>query len=88
MDPEDKELLKRVASLSEENSDILHSMQRSMRLTSAMNWLYWIFIIGSAIGAYYLVQPYLNSIQDLYGGAKNSVSGYQDVLDNFKQLGQ
>ncbi len=88
MDQEDKELLKRVVALSEENSDILRKMQRSMRLTSAMNWLYWIFIIGSAVGAYYLVQPYLNSIQDLYGGAKTSVSGYQSILNNFKQYTQ
>ena len=88
MDQEDKELLKRAVSLGEENNDMLRSMQRSMRLARVMSLLYWVFIIGSAIGAYYLVQPYLEQVMGMYGDAKSGLSGYEDLLNNFKQYTQ
>lgn len=81
MSPEERELLNRSVSLAEDNNNILHSMKRSMRLASIMRALYWIFIIGSAVGAYYIIQPYLGQLMDVYSGAG-------DVLNNFKQFGQ
>ncbi|MFA5792140.1 MAG: hypothetical protein WC884_03855 [Candidatus Paceibacterota bacterium] len=81
MDPESKKLLDRTLELAEENNKMLHSMMRSMRFQRIMSILYWIFIIGSAVGAYYLIQPYVDQLIGLYGGAG-------DVLNNFKQFGQ
>ena len=72
MSPEEKQLLKRSLELAQENNDILHSMQRSMRLQRIMSILYWVFIIGSAVGAYYFIQPYIESITGAYGGASSS----------------
>ena len=81
MSPEEKELFKRSIALSEENNQILRSIQRSMRLARFMSLVYWIFIIGSAVGAYYLIQPYLNQLIGVYSGAG-------DILNNLKQFGQ
>ena len=81
MSPEEKELFKRSIVLSEENNQILRSIQRSMRLARFMSFLYWIFIIGSAVGAYYIIQPYLNQLIGVYSGAG-------DILNNLKQFGQ
>jgi hypothetical protein len=81
MSPEEKELFKRSISLAEQNNDILRSIQRSMRIARFMSMLYWVFIIGSAIGAYYIIQPYLEQLIGIYGSAG-------DVLDSFKNLGQ
>ena len=81
MSPEEKELFKRSIALSEENNQILRSIQRSMRLARIMSILYWVFIIGSAVGAYYLIQPYLNQLMGVYSGAG-------DILNNLKQFGQ
>jgi hypothetical protein len=69
MTPEEKELLKRTAKLAEDNNDILRSMQRSMRIQRFMSVVYWVFIIGSAVGAYYLIQPYIEQLLALYGSA-------------------
>ena len=79
MDPESKKLLQDTFALAQENNKILHSMRRSMRVARAMSIIYWLFIIGSAIGAYYLVQPYLEQVMDLYGGAS-------DTLNNLKNF--
>ena len=89
MSPEEKELFKRSIALAEENNDILRSMQRSMRLARLMSILYWLFIIGSAIGAYYLIQPYIQAVSGVVGGAKSSFSGnVGSLLDSLKQVSQ
>ena len=88
MSPEETELLKRVVALSEENNNILRSMQRSIRLGRLITFAYWLFIIGSAVGAYYFVQPYLNQILSVYGGAKSGLDSFSGILDTVKQYSQ
>jgi hypothetical protein len=81
MTPEEKELFKRSIALAEENNDILRSIQRSLRFSRLMSVIYWVFIIGSAVGAYYLVQPYLEAITGAYSGASSNIG---DIISNFK----
>ena len=89
MTPEERELFKRSIELSEENNDILRSIQRSMRFSRLMSIIYWLFIIGSAVGAYYLVQPYIQAVSGAVGGAQSSFSqNINSALDNFKQATQ
>ena len=76
MSPEERELLNRTVALTEENNKMLHSVLRSMRIARIMSLIYWVFIIGSAIGAYYIIQPYLGQLISVYGGAG-------DVLKTF-----
>ena len=85
MSPEERELLKRSIVLAEENNDILRSIQRSMRLARFMSLLYWIFIIGSAVGAYYLIQPYIDTLVSVSGGAKTQLDRLNGILDTLKQ---
>ena len=78
--PEDeKELLKRSVELAEENNDMLRAIRRSMRLARFISIMYWVFIIGSAVGAYYLIQPYIDSLSGAYSGAKSNF----DTLNSF-----
>ena len=90
MSPEEKELFKRSIALTEENNDILRSIQRHMRLQRFMTIIYWLFIIGSFVGAYYIIQPYIEQLMSIYGGAKSSLdgSGFSSILDNLKSLNQ
>lgn len=88
MSPEEKELLKRSVELAEENNDILRAIRRSMRLARIMSIVYWVVIIGSAVGAYYLIQPYLDAIVGAYGGAKEQFSGLSGVLESLRKLVQ
>ena len=81
MDPESKKLLEDTFRLAEENNNLLRSMKRSMQMARVMSILYWVFIIGSAVGAYYLIQPYVDQMMSVYEGAG-------EVLDNIKSIGQ
>ncbi len=76
-DSESKKLLEETLRLSQENNNILHSLRRSMRLARFMSLLYWVFIIGSAVGAYYFIQPYINQLRAVYGNTS-------DVLNSFR----
>ncbi len=76
MDPESKKLLEDTLRLEQDNNKILHSMRRTMRFSSIMTFIYWIIIIGSAVGAYYYFQPYFNKILGVY----NSITGTQYKL--------
>ncbi len=92
MTPEERELLKRSIALAEENNDILRGIQRSMRLGRLMSLVYWLFIIGSAVGAYYVIQPYIEQLRTLYGLGQNNlnsnVNAVSDLLQTIKQLQQ
>jgi TRAP-type C4-dicarboxylate transport system permease small subunit len=80
MSPEERELLKRSVELAEENNDILRSIRRSMRLARIMSIVYWVVIIGSAVGALYLIQPYLNTLTGAYGNVTGGAGGLMDLL--------
>ncbi|MBI3306056.1 hypothetical protein HYZ82_02910 [Candidatus Nomurabacteria bacterium] len=74
MSPEERELLNRSVALAEENNQILRSMKRGQRWASIMRTVYWVFIIGSAVGAFYLLQPYIDSVKGLYQDVSNGLN--------------
>ena len=77
MDPESKKLLQDTFALAQENNNILHSMRRSMRLQRIMSFVYWLFIIGSAVGAYYLIQPYIEQLMKVYNDPSSVLRDFQ-----------
>jgi hypothetical protein len=77
MSPEEKELLNKSISLAEENNRMIHSMRRYMRIASIARSAYWVIIIGSLVGAFYFLQPYVDQIRD-------TLSGADEALENFK----
>jgi len=85
MTPEEKDLLRKTLELTEENNRMLKSISSSMRLARIMSIVYWVFIIGSAVGAYYLIQPYIEAITGAYGGARDT---FGISIDGLKELFQ
>ena len=76
MDQESRKFLEQALALAEENNKILRSMRRSQRISGIIRFIYWAFIIGSAIGAYYFIQPYLTQVIEMY----SSISATQQQL--------
>lgn len=52
--------------LTRENNRILHKVRNQMRLGVIMRGLWWVFIIGSFLGIYYYLQPFLDQIGTTY----------------------
>lgn len=85
MSPEERKLLEKNLELAEENNKMLRSMRRSQRISGIIRAIYWLLILGSAIGAYYYIQPYLDQIMGIYSGAKSNLDSVNNILENFKQ---
>ena len=84
MTPEERSLLERTAALTEENNKLLKSMQRSARWRTAFQIGYWVLIIGLTFGAFYFIQPYINSLTGALGGGSGTGTNqsYADELQN------
>jgi TRAP-type C4-dicarboxylate transport system permease small subunit len=76
MNPEEKKLLEDTFALTQENNKMLHSMRGHMRVQRVMSILYWVFIIGSAVGAFYLIQPYIDQYKSLLDGASETFKSF------------
>ena len=84
MTPEEHSLLERTYKIAEENNDLLRSIRRSSRISIVMRVIYWIVIIGASVGAYYLIQPYVDSLKQAYSGGtqdiQSAASSIRDLL--------
>jgi hypothetical protein len=69
MDPEEREKLERIEHLSEENHEILEKLHRIEKRRLFFRILYWTAIIGLSLGAYWLIQPYLDALRGATDGA-------------------
>ncbi len=80
MEPEEREMLKKTLELSQENNKMLHSIRRGMFWGRVMKIVYWIIIIGAAIGIYYYITPYLDSAVNAYGNVKGDLKSFGDLF--------
>lgn len=80
MEPEEREMLKKALELSEENNRMLHAIRRSMFWGRVARLVYWIVIIGAAVGAYYYLEPYIDGAIDAYGNVKGDLQSFGDLF--------
>ncbi|MEA2112921.1 MAG: hypothetical protein U9P50_03040 [Patescibacteria group bacterium] len=66
MDPEDKRIIRKNLELAKENQEILRKMRRGQFLGNITRILYWVIIIGASFGTYYFLQPYIDTMKDLF----------------------
>ena len=80
MTPEEREMLKKSLEFSQENNKILHSLKRQMLWGRIFRIVYWVLIIGAAIGVYYYIDPYINQAIDAYGSVKGNIRSFGDLF--------
>jgi hypothetical protein len=64
VEPEERQLLERIAHLTKENNLLLQKMRQGVVLNRYVRVLYWIIIIGLSIWGYYLIQPYISTFEN------------------------
>lgn len=80
LEPQEKVMLERALDLAEKNNKIITKMYRAQKWARFFHTLYWILVIGSAIGAYYLIQPYVESVSSGFAESVKNVKGVFEVL--------
>jgi len=81
MDIDEKAMLKKSLELSQENNKMLHSIKRQMLVGRVFRIIYWVVIIGAAIGLYYYVDPYIEGAIDAYGNLKGDFRNFGDLFN-------
>lgn len=76
MTPEERDLLFKMSQMVEENNKILRGIRNGQRWDRVIKYGYWIVIIALSFGAYYFVQPYIDSL-----GIRTPQSDSQKVND-------
>jgi Trk-type K+ transport system membrane component len=80
MESEDKRKLDRILELSEDNNSMLKKLVRAMRWAKLIRVVYIIIIVGSAVGIFYFMQPFVDQILGTYGGFKDSISNFNNAF--------
>jgi len=68
MDEQERKILDEVLRLSRDNNVMVRKLVSAHRRVVIWRFIYWTVIIGSAIAAYYSIQPYFTSLVKLYAG--------------------
>lgn len=83
MDPDIKRLLEENLAVSRETNELLKKVVSAQRWGRVFRVIYWVLIIGASVGAYYLIQPY---VQMLLGGYNSILSGVESVQKTTQSL--
>lgn len=72
--------------LVEENNQMLKKMRRNMRISSIFRIVYWAAIIGSAVGLYYYLQPFVEIGRQNIDQIQSAIQGIRDAADSLPSL--
>lgn len=88
MDQEDKKKLDRILELAEENNAYIRRVRSTQKTSQMLKAIYWVVIVLFAVGGFYYLKPYLNSITNLYSsfGSKSGTASTLLNLPDTKQL--
>lgn len=65
----------RMMHLLEENNKLLKQMRRSQKIGRTMQVLYWLVIVGLAVGAFYFLQPWIEQTLAMYSAITDNMNG-------------
>ncbi len=82
MTPEERELLEKTYRLADDTNDMVRRLYRSYRWGRYAKIAYWAVIILLLVGAYWLVQPYLDQLRKIYSGASDAVQNIHNAVSN------
>jgi len=87
MDPNTSQLLREILEKTEENNRLLRKMHRAAVWGRVARLLYWVIILGAALGAYYYLQPYIEGLFSAYNSLLSGVESVQNAANQIPNLG-
>ena len=86
MDPNTNQILRDILEKTEDSNKLLHKMHRAAVWGRVFRFFYWIVIIGVAVGSYYYLSPYLETLIDAYNNIMASVGKIQTAGNSVPQI--
>ena len=75
-------LFQKSYELAVENNKMLKSMLRNQRLATVARAIYWLVVIGAAVGLYYYIQPFTDPIVETYGSFRVGISNFAEFFNS------
>ena len=79
-----KKLLETIAENTLENNVLLKKMHRSILWGRVFRIAYWLILIALALGAFYVIQPYIEAIANFTGFQVGGQGGIIEFFKNFR----
>lgn len=86
MDPETKKLLEENLVLAKETNHLLKKVVSAARWGRVFHLIYWIIIIGASVGAYYWLQPVLNTVLGNYNSVMSGIDKVQKTTQSLPDI--
>lgn len=80
MTPEQERMLRESLELSRDTHEMVKKLHRDLVINRVIKVVYWVVIIGVAVGAFYFLQPYVETLQDVYGGLADSKEQFKALM--------
>lgn len=74
--PDGHSELKEIKALVRENNKMLSKLRRAQVINRVFHAIYWIVIIGAALGLFYFLQPYFEGVQNIFQGVQNTQESF------------
>ena len=82
MDQEENKIISETLELSEENNKLLKKLVRSQQLSTVVSVIKWVIVIGASVGVYYLFQPIIDKLNEVYSGLGDIYESAGSLLSN------
>lgn len=80
MDDESKKMLEETLALAKENHEMLRKVRGAQKQAAFFRFMYWAFIILAGVGAFYFIQPYVDSITGTAKEVNTSINDFKSFL--------
>lgn len=77
-----KSLLEENIKLTKENNILLNKIWSAIKWQQISRALYWLIIIGFALGVFYYLKPMLGNFINLYTGGVSDISNIREMSKN------
>lgn len=75
--------IKELRVLAEDNHKILKKLHKALVFERVKTIVYWVLIVGIAIGAFVFLQPYVDSALDVIQSVREGVEQGREVHESF-----
>lgn len=82
MDPESKKLLEKTLALAEENNKLLVKVRGAQKRLMFWRIAKYVLIIGFTLGAFYFLEPYIDSTKNFYQSVFGVTESVQNLSDS------
>lgn len=77
------ETLEKLYEISKENNELLKKLDKYQKINTALKIVYWVIILASVFGAYFALQPFINSI---FGGDNSTINNISNETQNLPEV--